>query len=139
MNKYDFGTAGIVYSNKGEINLNDDYLRLAQIGNFDDYESLNYDDYQKWLTQKQNVVTTNEELAKTLDANYDLGYSKGCDQAKFNDKTSKTLLVLGVLVATPFIISGVMRIISHVQDIKAKKIKNKIQEEALASYRKAGK
>lgn len=139
MNKYDFGTAGIVYSNKEKINLNDDYLRLAQIGNFDDYESLNYDDYQKWLTQKQNVVTTNEELAKTLDANYDLGYSKGCDQAKFYDKSSKTLLVLGVLVATPFIISGVMRIISHVQDIKAKKIKNKIQEEALASYRKAGK
>lgn len=139
MNKYDFGTAGIVYSNKEKINLNDDYLRLAQIGNFDDYESLNYDDYQKWLTQKQNAVTTNEELAKTLDANYDLGYSKGCDQAKFNDKSSKTLLVLGVLVATPFIISGVMRIISHVQDIKAKKIKNKIQEEALASYRKAGK
>ena len=114
-------------------------MRLAQIGNFDDYENLNFDDYQKWLTQKQNIVSTNEELAETINANYDKGYSAGCDQAKFYDKSGKIIVALGVLVATPLIISGVMRIISHVQDIKTKRIKNKIQEEALASYKKVGK
>jgi len=138
MNKYDVGT-GVVYSNKGELNVNNDYMRLAQLNNFDDYENLNYEEYQKWLTQKQNIITTNEELAKTIDANYDEGYNSGHNAASCSNKV---LIGFAIAVGIPLVVRGILKIISCAQDIKDKKLKRKIQEASLASYenyKKSGK